>query len=146
MLFRSYRRDNNLLKSEMLADWIKIYQSTGRGISQWFKENRIRQVNLYAAGISGKLLTEELTSAGIEILNIFDRNLNKKCANFICCSPDSTSAEDREALTIITLSDDFGCLEVYEDLTKKGYRNIRFLSEIVKEFLSEHRLSVENKK
>lgn len=131
-----YRRNNNMVKAEMLVGWLKIRQSTGRGISQWFEERHIRQLNIYGAGVPGKLLTEELTSAGIEILNILDRTPGKKCGNFTCCSPDSVRAEERGELTVITMSEDATCQEVSESLAEKGFGNIRLLSEIVKEVLA----------
>lgn len=128
-----YHRDSNMVKAEMLANWLNIYQRTSRGISQWFEEHQFRRVNLYGMGNLGQLLAGELTSAGIEILNIFDRNPGKSS-----CSWDSVNAEARETLTVITLNDDCACLEVYEKLADKGFHNIRLLSKILEEFLSAH--------
>lgn len=134
--FQRYYKDRNR-KAEMLAGWLELYQTTGQGISQWFEKHQISRVNLYGAGVPGKLLTEELISAGIEILNVLDRNPSKKCMDFICCSPDSVSMRDREALTVITMSEKAACKEVYDSLSDKGFRPIKLLSEIVEDFFPE---------
>ena len=60
-------RDSNMVKAEMLANWLNIYQRTSRGISQWFEEHQFRRVNLYGMGNLGQLLGGELTSADFAI-------------------------------------------------------------------------------